>query len=167
MSFCLFILYRNDPAFGMSGAEKENLGRWLRSTPGMAKAHLYTPEQASDPFLDDGAPPPLALQLYFPSLTALEAAAAVGGYLTGLADAARFPGFARAPAAQQAMLVREFAVPDPQVRGSPHCTNLVAYEGPAADLNAWLFFYLAHHPAIMATMPGIRELEVYTRVDWV
>ena len=167
MNFCLFIIYRNDPAFRLSGADKERLGEELRSTPRLSRAHLYTPEVASDPFLDDGAPPPLALQLYFPTLPALEAAAARDGHLQVLADAAEFPGFARAPATQQAMLAREFSVPDAAVRGSPHCTYLVAYEGPAEDLNAWLGFYLAHHPAIMATMPGIRELEICTRVDWV
>jgi len=84
-----------------------------------------------------------------------------------LADAAAFPGLARAPATRQAMLVREFRVPDAAMQGSLHCTYLVAYEGPAEDLNAWHGYYLAHHPTIMATMPGIRELEVYTRLDWV
>lgn len=167
MSFCLFVEYRNAPAFRIDDALRLRLAGMLGSTPGLSSAHLYTPEQASDPFLDDGAPPPLALQLYFASLPLLEAAAAGNGHLQSLADAAAFPEFAGAGATQQAMLVREFPVPDPAMRGSPHCTYLVAYEGPAEDPNAWHGFYLAHHPAIMATMPGVREVEVCTRVDWV
>jgi hypothetical protein len=44
---------------------------------------------------------------------------------------------------------------------------LVSYEGEAEDLNAWHSHYLAHHTRHMAMFPGIRELEVYTRLDWV
>ena len=49
----------------------------------------------------------------------------------------------------------------------PYCTYLVSYEGEAEDLNAWHAHYLAKHTAHMASFPGIRELEVYTRLDWV
>ena len=51
--------------------------------------------------------------------------------------------------------------------GQPYCTYLVAYEGPAEDEAAWHAHYLAHHPPLMARLPGICELEIYTRVDWV
>jgi hypothetical protein len=70
---------------------------------------------------------------------------------------------------QQAMLARSFAVPDTMFRtrdGARHCTYLVAYEGTAEDLPAWLSHYLAHHAAIMARFPGIRQVEVCTRIDW-
>ena len=43
---------------------------------------------------------------------------------------------------------------------------MVAYEGEADDLNAWLSHYIAHHPPIMARFPGIRAIEVCTRIDW-
>jgi len=67
------------------------------------------------------------------------------------------------------MLTRVFPVPDPQFRtgrGTLPCTYLVAYEGAAQDLNLWLSHYIAHHPPIMARFPGIREIEIYTRLDW-
>ena len=117
---------------------------------GMKKAHIYTPQAAQDPYLDDGAPPPLVLQLYFDELPRLEHAC------TGLSDLG--------DCVAQAMAVRRFPVPEPK---APGCTYLVAYEGPAQDEHAWHAQYLAHHPALMARLPGIRELEVYTRVDWV
>jgi uncharacterized protein (TIGR02118 family) len=60
--------------------------------------------------------------------------------------------------------VRTFAVPAP---GIGQCTYLVGYDGPADDENAWHAHYLAHHPPIMAKLPGLRELEVYTRIDWI
>ena len=120
--------------------------------PGLKKTHVYTPEQAEDPFLKEGAPPPLVLQFYFSSLPALEAAA--HGPLQELGKGC----------SAQAMAVRPYSVPQP---GSAKCTYLVAYDGPADDEHAWHAHYLAHHPRLMAQLPGIRELEIYTRVDWV
>jgi uncharacterized protein (TIGR02118 family) len=138
--FCLFLVFRN--------AIEPDEAR-LRSTA-MRKAHVYTPERADDPFLNDGAPPPLALQLYFDTLPALESACDLLDYGKN--------------AVAQAMAVRPFPVPNP---GTPKCTYLVAYDGPAEDEHAWHAHYLAHHPPLMARLPGILELEVYTRVDWV
>ena len=40
------------------------------------------------------------------------------------------------------------------------------YVGQAEDLNVWNDYYLNHHPQVMARFPGIREIEVCTRVDW-
>ena len=119
---------------------------------GLQKVHIYTPGRASDPYLNDGAPPPLVLQLYFDALPALEAALAKP----------LLP--ARAVCEVQAMLVRRFAVPQP--RPDPLCTYLVAYEGRAEDADAWHAYYLEHHPPLMAKLPGIRELEIYTPVQW-
>src|SRR5688572_20557680 len=66
------------------------------------------------------------------------------------------------------MNVRSFPVPDPRVRTADgaYCTYLVAYEGPAQDEAAWHARYLAHHPPIMARLPGIRELEVCLPLEW-
>ena len=118
---------------------------------GTKRALVYTPETAKDPFLNDGTPPPLILQLYFADLAVLEQACA--GPLSVFKSCTA-----------QAMAVRRFAVPNP---GTPGCTYLVAYEGPAQDEHAWHAHYLEHHPPLMARLPGIRELEVYTRIDWV
>lgn len=139
--FCLFLIFRREPLL-----DEQVLG----GIPGLKRTHVYTPERVDDPFLKDGAPPPLALQLYFDTLPALE-------------SACRTLGFGK-HAAAQAMAVRSFTVPHP---GDPKCTYLVAYDGPAEDEQAWHAHYLAHHPPLMARLPGIRELEVYTRVDWV
>lgn len=111
---------------------------------------LHTPARARDPFLDDGPPLATVAQLYFDSLAELEAtAAALEGSWSGA----------------EAMSVRAYAVPDPQLR-PPYCTYLVAYEGPADDEAAWHAHYLADHPPLMARLPGIRELEVYLPLDW-
>lgn len=168
MRFCLFIDFHGCAPLN----EGEGYRVWtrLRATPGLVRALVHTPASASDPFLDDGAPPILTLQLYFDSLADLETAAAPDGSIGALADGDALPTLAAATAEHQAMAVRRYDVPAPRERGPGHpayCTYLVAYEGPADDLNAWLGAYLAHHPRLMASLPGVREVEVYTRVDWI
>ena len=144
VSFCLFLVF-SEPFDGIPPL--------VRGVPGLEKVHVYTPGRAHDPFLNDGAPPPLALQLYFGQLSALESA--IAGSLSPVKPLCEV----------QAMLVRPFAVPQPIE--DPLCTYLVAYEGKAEDENAWHAYYLAHHPSLMAKLPGIRELEIYTPVQWV
>ena len=142
------------------GADVDRIGSVLRSAPGMTKALMFTPAKAHDPFLDDGTPPALVLECYFSSIEPMEAALAADGHFAALRDVAF---------TQQAMLARHYPVPDPAFRtpaGAPHCTYLVAYQGAAEDLNLWLSHYIAHHPPIMARFPGIRQIEISTRIDW-
>ena len=143
MAFSLFAVF-SEPFDGIPPL--------VRGIRGLQKLHVYTPGRAHDPFLNDGAPPPLVLQFYFDSLPELESA---------LSDPL---APVKAICEVQAMLVRPFAVPEP--RPDPLCTYLVAYEGSADDENAWHAYYLAHHPVLMARLPGIRELEIYTPVQW-
>jgi uncharacterized protein (TIGR02118 family) len=168
MTFCWFA--RTD-ATGVTVTQAEL--SWLAATiapvPGVTWALLFTPSTTHDPYLNDGEPPALALQIYFDRIEALEAALAAGGGLMALADPAVLPSLAGATFTQQAMLVRSFAVPDPVFRTAPgaeHCTYLVAYEGTAEDLPAWLSHYISHHTAIMTRFPGIRQVEVCSRIDW-
>ena len=144
MRFCLFLVFSET---------FDGIPPLVSGVPGLEKVHVYTPGRAHDPFLNDGSPPPLVLQLYFDQLSALEAA--VADPLSPV----------KALCEVQAMLVRSFTVAQP--REDPLFTYLVAYEGKADDENAWHAYYLAHHPALMAKLPGIRELEIYTPVQWV
>jgi uncharacterized protein (TIGR02118 family) len=157
------------PETRLTDAELDRLAGFLRRTPGLAKALVFTPEAAHDPYLDDGPCPALMLECHFPNIEALEAVIAEGGYFRALASAELIPGLAGATVTQQAMLSRGFPVPDPVYRtpaGRLPCTYVVAYEGSADDLNLWLSHYIAHHPPIMARFPGIRAIEICTRIDW-
>ena len=170
MAFCLFVVFRNpaQPQARISRAEHDRIDAALRGIPGLVRALVHTPAQAHDPLLDDGVPPQLALQLYFDSLRALEAAAGRAGPLQALARADVLPTLAGAVAEHQAMAVRAYEVPAPggtTVPGATWCTYLVAYEGPAENPHAWLDDYLAHHVPLMARLPGVRELEVYTPLE--
>lgn len=168
MTACLFLTFNFTP--GPSEAESANLETLLRQMPRLSKALVHFPASTNDPYVKDGPGPSLVLQLYFGGLPDLEAAVSRAGHLRALTSRGEFPAIAGATAAQQAMLVRPYAVSEPAFKtpaGEPHCTYLVSYEGEAEDLNAWHAHYLDHHTRHMAMFPGIRELEVYTRLDWV
>ncbi|HEV2301806.1 MAG TPA: EthD family reductase [Stellaceae bacterium] len=169
ISFFLSFERPGEPQARVGEAELSRFAAILKRAPGLEKALLFTPERAHDPYLDDGPPPILAAQLYFAEIAALEAALARRGPLQPLADAGEIPSLAGAQATQQAMLARIFPVPDPQPRtpaGGFPCSYLVAYEGAAQDPDLWLAYYLEHHPPLMARLPGVREIEIYTRLDW-
>ena len=141
----------------------------VRTTPKLRKGLVFTPERTTDPYAKDPPSPPLALELYFADIADLEAAIGHRGHLQALAAPGALPTLARAEATQQAMLARSFPVPDPAFRTPPGefpCTYLVHYPGWAEDLNAWLAHYIESHTRVMARFPGIREVEVCTRLDW-
>jgi hypothetical protein len=149
--------------FPAASPDLTSLADILAATPALRQGVVYTPSDTSDPYLNDGPPPKLVLQLYFDDIAALEAAVAPNGHLQQL-GALDMTG-----ARQQAMLVRRFPVPDPVFRtptDEQPCTYLVAYEGAAEDLPGWLAHYIDDHPPIMARFPGIRQVEVYTCIDW-
>ena len=134
----------------------------VAGVPGLANGLVFTPATTSDPYLDDGRPPVLALQLDFSTIEPLEAALARDGALHGLAPL--LP--ADAEVEEQAMLARGFPVAGAGRPGERACTYLVTYEGAPEDPNAWHTYYIAHHPPIMARFPGIREIAIFTRLDW-
>jgi hypothetical protein len=171
MTVCWFALFRHlaAPQVRISDADLSWLARFVAATPGLRQGVIYTPSSTSDPYLDDGPPPALGLQLYFDDIAAMELAVAADGHLHGLAAPGALPSLDGANATQQAMLVRRYPVPDAEFRTSLSelpCTYLVAYEGEAEDLGAWLTHYVADHPPIMARFPGIRQIEIYTCIDW-
>jgi hypothetical protein len=45
-------------------------------------------------------------------------------------------------------------------------TYVVHYPGYAQDFNAWLAYYVSHHPQIMRDYPGVQQVSVFTRIDW-
>jgi hypothetical protein len=166
MTFCWFVQAAATGAV-VTDAELTWLAETIAPVLGLTEALLFTPATTHDPYLNDGPPPVLALQIYFDRIEALEAA--LDGPLLTLADPVRLPSLAGATFSQQAMLARPFAVPDPLFRTAPGafpCTYLVAYEGTAENLPQWLSRYLTHHTAVMTRFPGVRRVEVCSRIDW-
>lgn len=171
MTIAFFLNWRNsaNPRARIGPPDRSRLLDLIGTTPRLVRGLAYEPESTDDPYVNDGAPPQFGVQLYFADIADLEAALAPYGHLQALAKAQAFPSLAAAEITQQAMLSRWYYVPDRVFRnppGTPHCTYLVSYEGEAEDLNAWLHHYIDRHPPIMARFPGIREIEVCTRIDW-
>jgi uncharacterized protein (TIGR02118 family) len=170
MTICYFLTFHapEHPDARVSDADKAAVTDIVKTTPGLARALVFTPEVTHDPYLHDGAPPLLALQLYFPDIATLEAALGRSGHLQALATRS-FPSLAPARVTQQAMAGRVLPVPDPRFQTAPGerpCTYMVAYEGEAEDRIGWLTHYVASHGPIMARFPGIRQIEIFTRIDW-
>jgi len=155
-------------AGALAAADRKRLCELLSSAPGLLRAQIYTPAEAGGPFAGDGPPPRLALQVDFAELPSLESAVASDGTFAPLAVPSRWPSLAGTIVRHQAMLARVFAVPEPRPAHAADgaCSYLVHYPGHAEDLNDWLRYYLAHHPRLMAGLPGVRAIEIFTRVDW-
>jgi len=157
------------PDLKVTEGELQRVVDIVASTPGLAEGLVFTPWDVSGLYFDDGAAPQLALELYFEDIADLEAALADDGHLQALASTDTLPSLGGAAKEQQAMLARSFPVPESRFKtqlGEPHCTYLVYYPGEADDMNAWLAHYLANHTRVMATFPGIRQIEVCSRIDW-
>jgi uncharacterized protein (TIGR02118 family) len=164
MRLCWFVR-ASAPGAVVPEAELDWLARTIAAAPGVTETLLFTPGTTHDPYLNDGTPPALALQVYFSTIEHLEGA--LDGTLLALAAPGALPSLSGATFTQQAMLARSFAVPNPAFRSPERCcTYLVAYEGTADDLPAWLTHYLDHHAAIMTRFPNVRRVEVCTRIDW-
>jgi uncharacterized protein (TIGR02118 family) len=172
MRFSWFAIFRDDanPRVRISDADRAAVRALVAATPGAARATVYTPETAKDHYVDDGPSPQLALQIDFGELIDLEAALGPDGHLQALVRPGALPSLAGASPVHQAMARRGYDVPDPVFRtpaGGLACSYLVHYPGPAADTAAWLRHYVAHHPPIMRRFPGIRAIEILSRIDWI
>jgi hypothetical protein len=174
MSFCLFLTASADRCLSpaASAGLTDSACRLARSVEQLRKLIVHVPAvlNSRDPYLASEIPPACVLQLYFDDIANLEAALAEAGPLQALFDDARFPMLAGCDWTQQAMAVRRFPIsgslPPDDAHGSERCTYLVCYEGPADDVEAWLAHYIRQHPPIMARLPGVREVEMYTRIDY-
>ncbi len=158
MAISLFIEFEGREPGGVA-----EIGGIFADIPGLSSVELYTPAEAHDPMLADGAPPPLVVQLRFPSPD--EAAAASGALAAALDEVAMFAGAIRPRAVDivENHLYPEAGEADP-LTSDVAVAYLVHYRRPAEDEAEFIRYYLAHHPAIMAELPAIRRLEIYTPI---
>lgn len=166
MTFSWFAFFRDSgSAAPFELAELDTISGTVRELPGLRQGLVMSRprKDTAHPFPDNEPSPALVLQLQFDTIEALEGAVAADSPLRYLADGRR-------TVTQQAMLTRRYPVPDAVLRtpaGALPCSYLVQYPGPAEDLNAWNGHYNRHHPPLMAKFPGVRAIEIYTRLDWV
>ncbi|RKE40027.1 uncharacterized protein (TIGR02118 family) [Paraburkholderia sp. BL23I1N1] len=172
MEVCLFLfVHCDDESPARPPIDPSLLEAASREVQGLTRFVVHLPAQLpdSDPLSKPQTSIPCcALQWYFDDLGLLETALQPGGAMQAIVNRIANATEANLTFAQQAMAVRPFATPNPNDarHRTERCTYLVSYEGEAEDFNAWLTHYLAHHPPLMAQLPGIRELEIYTRLDF-
>ena len=167
MTITWFATFSSDAASAqVSQTELKDVYEIIAPTRGLTTGLIYTPWPVDDLQFDDGPPPNLQLQLYFDDIQSLEAAIGDTGGLNALNDPELLPSLVGAKVTEQAMLSRSFPVLTPPDPTSTFCTFLVHYPGPAKNLNLWLSHYIAHHTPIMQRFPGLRGLEVCSRLDW-
>jgi hypothetical protein len=149
----------------------ETIREWGADPGGLKRVAIQTPTDASDRYLNDRNGPVLTLQCYFDELGELESALLPQGAFERLLSAQALERLGADPGievTQQAMVVRTFDLDG----GSPHfegtrCTYQVTYTSEQANIDVWLADYLAHHVPLLKMQPGLLEMEVYTRLDWV
>lgn len=169
MEVCFFLIGHGAPARDAQHADLARLEAASQDTEGLRRFAIHVPAESHDcdPLskTDAAARPRCVLQWYFDELELLEQALRPGSAMHDITDGSSNTGLTFT---QQTMAVRKYATRDPGVPAArvERCTYLVSYEGEARDFNAWLTHYLAHHPPLMAQLPGIRELEIYTRLDY-
>ena len=170
MEICFFLIGESGHAHDEVDASDVSLmQRTAREVTGLRRfvLHLRCRHDGAGSNAHASQTPFCITQWYFDDLELLEAALLPGGPIHAVAErvASRLN---RCTLFQQAMAVRAFATPHGLRADAPdeRCTYLVSYEGEAVDFNAWLTHYMTHHPPLMTQLPGLRELEIYTRIDY-
>jgi uncharacterized protein (TIGR02118 family) len=170
MSFVHFVCIQSSSAtIKLAEGKVTELREIVRATPGLRRGLFYLPTTAKDYYTDDGPSPRFALQLYYNDLETLEKTISAQGHLQKLNDSTHWAGLPDLRITHQVMYARDYSlsnIHEQRNTDEPLCSYLVHYPGKAEDLNAWINYYLDHHPQILRTFPGCREMEVYTRVGW-
>jgi hypothetical protein len=172
MDVCLFLIGDAcDARNKVPAIDAATLHAASQAVEGLRRLVIHCPAEPAhgDPLLNSPEKHPhCVLQWYFDDLGQLETALERDGCIQAALDVSSTAGWDQRRFAQQVMAVRKFATPNAGVSQEPteRCTYLVSYEGEADDFNDWLTHYLTHHPPLMAELPGLRELEIYTRVDY-
>ncbi len=166
--FTLFLQFHaTDPQCRIAPDDLDRLRTLAGRVEGARKLLVMTPAQAQDRYNAQDPVPVLGLQAYFDTVEEAEAAVAPGAALAQIVPEA-FLSLSAAQPTYQVMVARGYPVPATAPgEGESTCAYMVHYPGTAQDLDAWLAYYVAHHPHIMARFPGIVGIEICTRLDWI
>ena len=132
----------------------------LLERPEINCVSVYAPELVEDPYVDDGPPPELVVQFNVADLEALELVFNDQDVVPILAA----PENATASAEVFEVIAYDIeGVAEPKKRTAPLSFN-VRYYAPVTDEQHFVDFYLAHHPQILADLPGIHNVFCYVPV---
>jgi uncharacterized protein (TIGR02118 family) len=172
MAISYFVIYDDD--FARSGPRNDAFVDYymarhvelVKAFPGLRSLAVMTPLAYDDPHLGSEAGPFLVAHMTFDDIASLERAAMSDERLAARADVANFPPF-EGRATYQAMRDEYRALgAAPATRSRASICYFVQYRRPADDEAAFVDFYRRSHVPLLAEFPGIRELAVFTPVDW-
>ena len=166
MTVSYFIMYEGraaDPAAFFAWC-RDRHAPGLAALPGVRSLHLLTRATHDDPFLSEDDGPLAVAHLAFDTPGDLERALASGP--SRAAHAAEPPGYDGAVLCQ-AMATEPFALQGGAAAGDAAAAcYFVQYRRPAEDEAAFVAYYRDHHPPLLAALPGIRQVAIYTPMGW-
>lgn len=172
MTVSYFVLYETD-----AGRPAQNVEPFVdyyatrhvdlvKRFPGLLSLAVMTPLAYEDPHLGQEAGPFLVAHLTFADAEALERAALSEERRAARADVANFPPI-KGRAAYQAMRDEYHDVaPGPAGQTRAPVCYIVVYRRPADDEAAFVDFYRRRHVPLLAAFPRIREVAVFTPIEW-
>jgi len=168
MTVAWFLMARDEPANGDAARDwaQATLVPAVAGLPSLQSIDFFTPEAASDPYLDDGPGPVFMIQADFPDAASAQAALAdpaLAACLTGAGD--RPAGLQFGHELLETIAFAVGGATEPQPRTAP-LSYVVRYHRPAENEAEFIQHYIDHHPPILGEFPNIRNVFCYTPLDW-
>jgi hypothetical protein len=164
MTIALFLTSANSRSNAAQKHQRcvEDLIPQLRLNNEISAASLFLPGETSDPYVDDGAPPDLILQIDLPSMEALDRLGVdtifKDNIECSLGGSVNYEAF---EVLNYNVVPGEIAPP----RTAPVSYN-VRYLPPIEDVNTFVDFYVENHVPILKELPGIRNVICYLPIAW-
>ncbi|HWK61920.1 MAG TPA: hypothetical protein VNT00_10900 [Eoetvoesiella sp.] len=144
----------------------ENMRPALRRLDGLLRATLCISEPLADPLLNERTHAGACLALYFRTHHDLTQACANAAALNALFLSEPFRGCDPGELSHQVMQAHCFSTSDGTMGGIQGGFGyMVGYEGDPTDPAAWVADYMENHVSLMQRLPGIRHIEVFTRIE--
>ncbi len=137
----------------------------LGGLPGVERIDRYDAADFDDPMADDDRGPILTIQTCFSDVTSLRQGLASVAF-THLVDLIRSQD--AVTVSHDALEMMFFPVGDEDEPGEwlAPLSFVVRYHHPTDDLDAFVDFYITHHPQIERRFPEIRNIMCYVPVKW-
>jgi uncharacterized protein (TIGR02118 family) len=138
-------------------------GSSMNEIPGLERLDIYTPEASEDPYLDDGPGPVLMVQSIYADESALAAGFASEEFNTSVA---KIPAYCTLT--HDAMRMHFYPVEGEQepAQWLAPLSYVVRYHKPAEDEQAFIDYYVSHHPQMLGRFAGIRNVMCYLPIEW-
>ncbi len=141
---------------------------WFRDSPmskipGLERLDTYLPESSNDPYLDDGYGPAIMVQGVYPDPQALRVAFASDAFKASIESIP--PNSALT---HDAMSMHFYPVEGEQqpAEWTAPVSYVVRYHRPAEDEQAFIDYYVGHHPQMLGRFAGIRNVMCYLPIEW-